>query len=135
MEKIPRVGVGVIIRRNNKILLGKRLNSHGSETWSPPGGHLEFMETIEACVKREVMEETGCLIANIQPPAFTEEFHIEEDKHYLNFMLTADWQSNEPQRLEPDKCAGWEWFFWDDLPSPLFLPLRNHIDQGFNPFE
>lgn len=135
MEKIPRVGVGLIIRRDNKILLGKRLNAHGAETWCPPGGHLEFMETVEDCAKREALEETGCIVTNIQPPVFTEEFYVEQDKHYINLMLTSDWEANEPQVLEPDKCESWEWFTWDELPPSLFLPLQNHIDQGYNPFE
>lgn len=134
MQKIPRVGVGLIIRREGKVLLGKRINSHGAETWSPPGGHLEFMETIKDCAVREAMEETGCAVTNIQPPVFTEEFHPGSDKHYINLMLTADWEANEPKVLEPDKCVCWEWFAWNDLPSPLFLPLQNHIDQGYDPF-
>jgi 8-oxo-dGTP diphosphatase len=92
------------------------------------------METIEDCAKREALEETGCTVTNIQPPVFTEEFYPEENKHYINLMLTADWQTNEPQVREPDKCVRWEWFAWDKLPAPLFLPLQNHIDQGYTPF-
>lgn len=135
MENIPKIGVGLIIRRDNKVLLGKRINAHGANTWCPPGGHLEYMETIEDCAKREVLEETGCLVNNIQTPVFTEEFYPNENKHYINFLLTADWEANEPQLLEPDKCAGWQWFTWNELPKPLFLPLQNHINQGYNPFK
>jgi 8-oxo-dGTP diphosphatase len=31
----------------------------------------------------------------------------------------------EPELTEPDKCEGWEWFDWDNLPSPIFstIPL------------
>ena len=48
-QKIPKVGVGVIVRREGRILLGKRKGSHGENTWAPPGGHLEFMESVEEC--------------------------------------------------------------------------------------
>jgi 8-oxo-dGTP diphosphatase len=133
MEKIPRIGVGVIIVRDNEVLLGKRKNSHGTGSWCPPGGHLEFMETIENCARRETMEEVGVTITNIQKPVFTEDFFTEEDKHYLTALVTADWETNDPQLLEPDKCEKWDWFAWDKLPSPLFLPLQNHIDQGYSP--
>ena len=132
--KIPRVGVGLIIRKDNKVLLGLRRNAHGAETWSPPGGHLKFMETIADCATREAMEETGCSVTNVQPPVFTEEFYPEEGKHYINLMLTADWATGEPEVREPEKCERWEWFAWDNLPSPLFLPLQNHINQGYTPF-
>jgi len=36
-----------------------------------------------------------------------------------------------PEVCEPDKCARWEWFSWDALPSPLFLPVENLWKQGF----
>jgi len=133
MEKIPRVGVGVMIVRGDKILLGKRRNAHGTGTWCTPGGHLEFMETIEDCARRETIEETGVIIKNIKKPNFTEDF-FEEDKHYITMLVDAEWSSEEPKLLEPDKCAEWCWFTWDNLPTPLFLPLQNQIKQGYNPF-
>jgi 8-oxo-dGTP diphosphatase len=49
--KFPRVGVGVIIIKNNKVLLLKRKASHGIGTWAFVGGHLEFNETLEECAK------------------------------------------------------------------------------------
>jgi len=45
MNERPKVGVGVIIVKNNKILFGKRKNAHGEGSWSFPGGHLEFKES------------------------------------------------------------------------------------------
>jgi len=62
----PAVGVAVIVMKNGKLLLGKRLNSQGSGTWAFPGGHLELKESIENCAKREVFEETGLFIKNLQ---------------------------------------------------------------------
>ena len=49
----PRAGVGVVITRGDKVLLLPRKNVHGEGTWSTPGGHLEFGETLEACAVRE----------------------------------------------------------------------------------
>jgi 8-oxo-dGTP diphosphatase len=92
------------------------------------------METIAECAKRETDEESGLVITNIQKPVFTEDFFKEEDKHYITMLVTTDWESGEPELREPHKCAEWKWFAWDELPSPLFLPMQNHIDQGYNPF-
>ena len=63
----PLVGIGIMILRNNKILMLKRKGSHGSGEWNLPGGHLEFGETISNCVIREVFEETGLKIQVFQP--------------------------------------------------------------------
>jgi len=134
MEKVPRIGVGVVIRKDNKILLGKRKNAHGTGSWCPPGGHLEFMESIEDCARRETMEEVGLKIKNTQKAVYTEDFFKEEDKHYLTMLVTTDWESGEPELLEPEKCEEWRWFAWNELPEPLFLPMQNHIKQGYKPF-
>ncbi|EIC82110.1 NUDIX hydrolase [Serratia sp. M24T3] len=55
----PQIGIGVLIFREGKILLGRRKGSHGAGDWSAPGGHLEFGETPEICGIREAWEETG----------------------------------------------------------------------------
>ena len=64
-EEIPRVGIGVMIFKDNKVLFGKRKGSHGEGEYAFPGGHLDYMETIEDCAKRETFEETGIEIENI----------------------------------------------------------------------
>lgn len=35
---------------------------------------------------------------------------------------------------EPDKYDGWDWYDWNDLPTPLFGALETAIRQGLNPF-
>ena len=51
---VVRAGVGVIILRDNKILLGRRSNieAHGKGTWCCPGGKIEFEENLAGCAKR-----------------------------------------------------------------------------------
>jgi|SaaInlV_150m_DNA_4_1039716.scaffolds.fasta_scaffold174395_2 ADP-ribose pyrophosphatase YjhB (NUDIX family) len=39
MER-PKVGIGVIIKKKDKVLLLKRINKHGSNSWCFAGGHL-----------------------------------------------------------------------------------------------
>lgn len=36
----PKVGLGVFIMKDGKVLLGKRKNAHGDDDWCFPGGHL-----------------------------------------------------------------------------------------------
>ena len=49
----PKVGVGVIVVKEGKVLLQRRRGAHGEGTWGFPGGHLEFKESWEECAKRE----------------------------------------------------------------------------------
>lgn len=129
----PKIGVGVIIKNNGKILLGKRKGSHGEGMWSLPGGHLEFNETIEDCAERETMEETGIKIKNIKKAYFTNDLFSKEEKHYVTLFVTSDYDSGEVKIMEPEKCDGWDWFDWDNLPKPLFLPIENLLKENFNP--
>ena len=135
MEDRPMIGIGVIVIKNNKVLLGKRKNSHGEGTWCFPGGHLEFNEEIEECGKREVLEETGIKIKNIKLGPFTNDIFKKEGKHYVTLFLISDYDSGKVRVMEPDKFEKWEWFEWGKLPKPLFLPIQNLLKQKFNPFK
>lgn len=126
------VGVGVIVKKEGLILLGKRKNSHGAGTWSFPGGHLEFGERVEDCAIRETSEETGITIKNIKRETFTDDIFKNEEKHHVTIFVSADYNGGELKVLEPEKCEKWDWFKWDALPEPLFLPIKNLIEQGFN---
>ncbi len=133
MTKRPLVGVAVIIMKDRKVLLGKRKMSHGEGTWALPGGHLEFNETIEDCARREVFEETGLIIKNIRYGAFTNDIFSGDQKHYVTLFVISEYDSGILEPKEPDKCHGWVWFSWCDLPEPKFLPLENLLKQDFDP--
>lgn len=137
MEKRVRVGVGVFIIKDCKVLLGKRKNAHGEGDWCFPGGHLEFGESWEDCAKRETKEETGIEIENVRFGTVTNDIFPKEDKHYITIILLADWKSGEVKVLEPHKCEKWEWFEWkkEKLPENLFEPQIKLIEQGFDPMK
>lgn len=125
VDQRPKVGVGIFIIKNGRVLLGKRKNAHGDGTWAPPGGHLEFGETLEQCADREVKEETGLTIKNIRPGSFTNDIFEKENKHYITIYMLADYVKGVEQVLEPDRCIEWKWFTWGDFPEPLFLCFQN----------
>jgi len=130
---VPRIGVAVIVVRDGRVLLGQRLGSHGEGSWALPGGHLEFGESIEECARRELAEETGLQAHAFAPGLFTNNVLVSKGLHYVTLFMVARDARGEPQRLEPDKCAGWEWCHWSALPSPLFSPLASLRQSGFVP--
>lgn len=128
----PKVGVGVCIVKDNKVLLGKRLNSHGAGEWAFPGGHLEFGETLAECAQREVAEETGLVIGNIRRGPYTQDFFLSQNKHYITIIMIADYVSGVPTVLEPHKCEQWQWFDVHQLPTPLFATFGNLAKDNIN---
>jgi len=133
----PKVGIGVMIIKENKVLLGKRKNSHGEGAWCFPGGHLEFNESWEDCAMREIFEETGLKVKNIRFATTTNDIFEKENKHYITIFMLADYDFGEVRIMEPEKCEKWDWFEWeeDKLPKPLFLPNQNLLKQKYNPFK
>ncbi|MEK7551937.1 MAG: NUDIX domain-containing protein [Patescibacteria group bacterium] len=123
----PKVGIGVFVFKDGKVLLGKRKGSHAPGMYAGPGGHLEYMESIEDCAKREVKEEAGIEIENIKLLCVSN-LKTYAPKHYLDIGLVADWKSGTPKVLEPEKCEGWNWYSLDNLPKPLFATLANYIE-------
>jgi 8-oxo-dGTP diphosphatase len=124
----PKVGVGVLILKDGKILLGKRKGAHGSGEYAGPGGHLEHLESFEACAKRETLEETGMEIENIRFLCLSNLTKY-APKHYVDIGVVADWKSGEPQIMEPEKVEGWAWYGMDALPEPLFGVEPNYIES------
>jgi ADP-ribose pyrophosphatase len=55
----PHVGVGVLLVRDNHLLLVKRKFDPDAGYWSIPGGHLDLGEKVEVAAVREAFEETG----------------------------------------------------------------------------
>lgn len=122
---IMRVGVGVhILDQEGRILLGKRKNSHGEDTWATPGGHQEFLESPEEAAIREVHEETGLIIKNPKIISVTNDMFKDLNKHYITIHIETRDYSGTLEVKEPHKCEMWEWFSLDKLPEPLFLPLE-----------
>ncbi|XP_047307275.1 nudix hydrolase 1-like [Impatiens glandulifera] len=140
-SQVPKVGVAVFLLKDTKVLLGRRLSSIGYNTYALPGGHLEYGETFKECAIREVKEETGLDIENVEFLTATNNIFELEAKQssvvhlvciFMRGFLTDP--NQVPQTMEPDKCVGWDWYEWNDLPSPMFEPLLNMVNDGFNPF-
>ncbi len=132
-EQHPKVGVGVVIRKDGKVLMGLRKGNHATGTWCCPGGHLEMGESWEECARREVLEECGLTISTPTFGWITNDV-FGADKHYITIAMIADYVSGEPQVLEPHKMDSWQWVSWDALPEPLMLPSVNAKRMGFDPF-
>lgn len=130
---LPKVGVGVIIIKDNKVLYGKRKRSLENGFWCFPGGHLEFNEEFGECAIREVKEEAGIKIKNVKFAAVTNDLFKKESKHYITVFMKAEYDSGNPK--ESEEVGNWTWRGWYNPPKPLFLPNINLLKQGYNPFQ
>lgn len=124
-KRFPRVGVGVIVRKGDEVLLIKRAHSHGSGTWSTPGGHLDFGESPAECAARETLEETGVTVGDLSLLALTNDVFVAEEKHYITLWMEGVYDAGQAVVNAAHEMTDVGWFSWGDLPNPLFLPLQN----------
>jgi 8-oxo-dGTP diphosphatase len=137
--KQVQLGVAVVVVKYPYVLLGLRKGSHGADTWSCPGGHVEFGETIAECAIRELREETGIEVDYINDKvlATNEKIWQEENKHYFTVysLVICEDKNCEPVLKEPHKCSEWRWVHKDDLLSyNLFedKQMEYILEEGIN---
>ena len=128
MTQHAQVGVGVFIHKDGKILLLKRAGSHGAGTWSTPGGHVDFGETLEETAIRETKEEVGVDISNVQFKAITNDIFPDDKKHYVTVWMAGDSLDTNPSVNSARELTEVGWFDLNSLPQPLFIPLKNLIE-------
>jgi len=127
-DKNIKVGVGVMIFKDGKVLMGKRKGSHGSGEYAFTGGHLEYMESFSDCAIRETFEEAGIKIKNIKFLCIANE-NTYPPRHGVKIGLTAEWESGEPKIMEPEKRENWDWYDLNNLPEPIFKPANIMVES------
>lgn len=134
MENYIKVGLGIMIKDGNKVLLGHRTKERKDtggifepDSWTFPGGKQEFDETVIEGAIREVKEETNLDISDIK--VFNVSDDIQPNKHYVTIQLIASSYSGELRVMEPLKEDKWEWFDLDNLPSNLYSPTKKFIEK------
>jgi 8-oxo-dGTP diphosphatase len=133
MEKNVKVGVGVLVRdKEGKVVLIKRTGSHGEGTWAPPGGHVDFGESVIETGRREVKEEVGIEAGDLKVLGFTEDFFEKEGKHYITVWLEGGWLTGELKKSDRE-FTEIGLFGMKDLPEPLFLTFKNFIEGKLLP--
>jgi len=95
----PIVGLGVVLLRDETVLLVRRNNPPQAGRWSLPGGGQELGETAEAGARRELLEEAGVTAGPLALVAHVD--IIERDKdgrvrfHYTILDFAGRWKAGD----------------------------------------
>ena len=63
---MPRKATLCFVRYNDKLLMLNRAKPPFMGLWNAVGGHVEEGETVEACAKREIFEESGIRVDKVE---------------------------------------------------------------------
>jgi len=93
--KRPRVAVGAVVFKDQRVLLVRRGRAPAEGLWAIPGGSMELGETLQAAAEREIFEETGITI-RAGEPVFTFDVIERDDDgrirfHYVIVDMSADY--------------------------------------------
>jgi 8-oxo-dGTP diphosphatase len=91
----PRLGCAGLIQRGDHVLLGRRNKEPNRGLWVLPGGGVEFGETFEQTLERELMEEAGIRIA-VRDTFKTYQLINPPDEHRVIVYLIADYIAGNP---------------------------------------
>jgi ADP-ribose pyrophosphatase len=131
----PRVAVGAIVFKDEKVLLVQRGRPPAEGVWAIPGGSVKLGETLQEAAEREIHEETSLMI-RAREPAFTFDVVVRDDSgavryHYVIVDLLADYLSGD---LQPgDDALDARWFGADELKHiEVSNATRNLLKERFN---
>ena len=107
----PRLAAGAVVFKEERVLLVRRGNPPAAGQWAIPGGNVKLGETLQQAAEREILEETGIIIAAGEPVYTFEVIDRDEDGgvrfHYVIVDLLADYVSGRPSAGDDALAVRW----------------------------
>jgi 8-oxo-dGTP diphosphatase len=113
----PRAAAAIVLLKDHQALFSKRARDPKKNQYDFPGGFLEYGESAETAIKRELKEETGLVAKELILIGWAANIYEENTSVCDAVFLSRDW---EGQPLAADDSAALEWKPIDFIFSPEF---------------
>ena len=138
---VPLVGVGVLLTRDNSLLLVKRKFDPDAGYWAIPGGHLDLGERVEIAAEREAYEETGFIVKVTKLAGIIDKIMYDDrgkvEYHYvlINYFVEQIEGDQNQQPVPNSDALDAKFVNFDDLKnyklSESLIELLKQLKLGF----
>ena len=133
VDSVPLVSIDILLKRNDKVLLGKRVNKPAQGYFFSMGGRINKNETIDSAMNRIAKDELNIELKTI--PKFIGVFeHFYDDSiyedistHYVN--LAYEYQVEEVVDIPVEQHSEYKWFTIGELLQSN--QVHNHTKNYF----
>lgn len=131
----PIVGIGIVVIKDDSVLLVRRGKPPNVGAWTLPGGAQELGETTEQAARRELLEETALEVDALHFAATVDNIRRDADGrirfHYTIIDFAARWVSGEPVAATDVSEATWakldaldEYDLWSEAHRVIAIACR-----------
>ena len=119
VDSAPLVSIDILLKKNNKILLGKRVNKPAKGYFFSIGGRINKNETIDNAMKRISFNELNTdLKSTLEFIGVFEHFYDDSiykdvSTHYVN--IAYEYEVEEIPNLPTEQHSEYKWFTIDEL--------------------
>lgn len=127
-EKIQRITVKAIIYRNDSVLL---VQDHKGR-WEMPGGKMDFNESPEDAIRRELQEELGFINVVVGDIINVWTFSVDaEGNEYQFTVIVYEITANDDEVKKSDEHICYEWVPTEKIDA---LNMRDGYKQAVRKF-
>lgn len=126
---------GILFDKDNRVLIDNRkeeILDVANGKWEVPGGKIEFGESPEEAVKREILEETGYSVKvnEIIPYSNVSMWEYSDYKqHTVLFFYICELENEEHIEIQDNRINTYKWITEHELTDYKFLPGNKEAIQ------
>jgi 8-oxo-dGTP diphosphatase len=131
MHKIQKIGVSCFLINEDKVLVLKRSEKESflPKYYELPGGKVEFGESAEEAVKREIKEETGISVKVIKPYSTFSYTSGDGQRHTIDIQFIVNLDGNNEIFIS-DAHDAYKWITVDEIDELKISDKMKKVIRG-----